>query len=312
MKNLQKGAENSFLGPFQIGSDENIEQLVSDIIARTKANNPTGIYTALITRIENVFTAWQEGRANTDVGTQKGATNDVVEAINLSKQTSRELYVEVQSKFGLKSSKILEFFPKGLTEVNVAKRGDFKQIITRLKKKTNDNVTQLTQAWVDKIEALETKWKGVKDTQSIEKANVSTGASTRDANVPPLAKAVNSLYLTVQLNNEDDPAAAVRIYFDESPLRRNVNPDNDGEGRLILLAVDKDGNPIPGANVEYTNESSGERYKGKTNKSGIYRSASQDVGLSVGTITLSDGSKSIPFSLQVLDDSDPTNTILIE
>lgn len=312
MKDLSRDAEDPFLGPLKNAAREDVDQVITDTASRFKANNKDGKYTEGIQELEDAYDFFKTGRSKADKGDQKAATFTVVSSIETIRLTGRELFVKVQSTFGLTSPKVIEFFPTGLTEVNRANRGDFGKIITRWKKKAEANATELGATWVDKLSALEISWEGVKEIQSTEKSNVASGSADIDVTLPALSQALTRLYLLVRLNNLANASETVKIYFDIGPLRRKSNSATDGAGRLIVLGTEKAGNGLANAIIEYRNESTGKLVKGKTDGNGQYRSANQDIGFAEGKITSSDGSLSATFRLEILDDSDPVNTIVLE
>ena len=128
----------------------------------------------------------------------------------------------------------------------------------------------------------------------------------------------NHIHFAIQVKNielieaEWNPGKAVSTYFDETPLRRNQNPDTDEQGKLVLLANTENGTALAGARVEYRNIRNGTTYKGITNEKGLYRGPNQAKGILECTISLPDGSGTISFSMEIFDDNDPVHTLVIE
>lgn len=313
MRNLQTDAEDPFLAALKESSDENIEQFVNDTLQRGKARNTSGDHTINLNRIEAAHTAWRTGRSKTDIGEQKVATGSVQNTITATRLASRELFVAIQSRFGIASPILVEFFPKGLSEINYAAHGDYAQILTRFKDKTDKYKTDLGQPWADRAAALLIAWDGVKGIQSDKKSAVAEGAAEMDNTLPELAKALTAHYLTVRLKNEANPSAAVAIYFDESPLRRNRTSGNaaeDGLGRLVLQANLPDGTPATNAAIEYRNTTTGKVFTGKTDAQGRYRSSNQSTGPVEGKVIATDG-KAAAFALEIQDDADPVHILVL-
>ena len=312
MKNLERDAEDTFEKPLIAASDEDTEQFVTATAVKAEANNPGGIYTDLIADIKTKAALWRTHREKSGKGDQKEATADVRDVEGDIRKGAKDLFIAVQFKFGASNNKLKAFFPKGLTELYRAKQGDWTNILARLVSKTADNVAELGQPLLDTVTALQTDWETNKTSQNQEIGKVKGSTSDKKAIIKPLSQSLTALYLTVRLKNLNNPSAAVKVIFDESVFNSNTNPDNDGLGRPILLLTLADGTIVAGGKLAYTNQASGRTYKGKTNKTGIYRGPNQDEGQIEGTATLPDGSKSVTFTLPIFDDNDPVHTLVIE
>jgi hypothetical protein len=244
MIQLTRYLKNPFDDEVNISND-NFRQLAFDHLERLKNNNPGGIYDAVMLQMQEAYNQFDvvSGSKSVEEAIKKGATLGLTLTTETVLAAARKLEKQVVFLFGIRSPLYLTFFPKGLTELNQAGKGEWPNILTRLKTATATNSAALGVAVAEEFADLQAQWIADAEGQVGKKGTV---GELRDALAQKrfiLANAMFTDLLTIALNNIGNPLA-IKTYFDQSIVDGRSNSDNDGLGRITLLAQDSEGNPI--------------------------------------------------------------------
>lgn len=278
MKLLETIAVNPFLIGLEEASRENTVQFVKDTINRIDTHDTAKIYAADNTLLKGEFGKYEAAVLSTELGDQKSST-DNLNLVRADVTTfGDDLFVAVQNSFGTKSTKLTEFFPRGKAFVRKAKRGQVSTIISVWSGKINEYDKALDAKWKTNVATLATRWQDVLKAQSLEKSNVAEGRENTEASITPMAKILWRIFRKVIDNNEDDAVNAVKIYFDEAPLRRKQSADSDGLGRVSGLVTDKGGNALYNVDILVLDTKGKQIWNGQTGKDGKYRTPNLPIG----------------------------------
>lgn len=211
-------------------SDDNLNKFGKDHVQRITANNPDGIYTAMINATTPLVTAFGSAIIAEGIkgGVQKGSTFDVDKIIDKFLVAVRRREGAVRSAFGVDSSKYLEFFPQGLTEYNEATKANIDALMARMKDRTNQYKDDLGSAIVaefaDLYEEYETdRTKQLLTFGQVEGLRTAT-ASARAALVRQLGE--NLLFIAWKNLGHPD---RLDDFMDQSIIRR---PSDREDGTL--------------------------------------------------------------------------------
>jgi hypothetical protein len=310
MKTLQTLTDNPFFLGLSEASRPNIANFLNTTCNRVAAKNPGGIYDEILAGLILDRDGFDTGFNEASLGTQKSATMTIEGTLETMVTTGRKLYNKIEDAFGLKSPKLMEFFPKGLMGITRAKRGDIKNILTTWADKAAIYNKELGGDWVTALTDLQTNWNAVQDNQDKAKTDVSGGRQAISNNTDGIAKNLWSLLLQVCKNNLEDPLSAANLYFDLSPLMHSENHDNDGVGRVLGIAKDVDGNPTGAIDIVVKNFNGVEVWKGKTKNNGSFRTKNLPIGMCTFTFA-KQGFIDQTISQEIFDDKDASIDVVM-
>ena len=279
MKSLSNVVTNPFEKAHENCSYENAVKFMDDTANRFDANNPEGIYTANMTLLKTNIEVYKSGVVKLQKGDQKSATESVSENKNFINVIGHRLYNKVEDSFGLRSPKLMEFFPDGKAGLNGASRGYIPVLIQIWNNKASIYNTELGADWVTEIAGLNAIWNlGIK-AQSCEKSAVKSGVTiTGDISVT-VAQNLWDLCLQVQTNNQPHAEKVINTYFDTTPLNTKNHSDTDGQGRCLGSIKNTEGNIVSVVTIHLINNDNEVKWTGSTNKTGHFRTPSLPIGM---------------------------------
>lgn len=280
MKSLETLATNPFLAALQGASRENNVQFIYDTFGRFDANNPAGIYNGELPILKAAAIDYKNAVSRAQLGERKASTQSVDDMQKRIAETGRRLYSKLEVEFGLKAGALLVFFPKGLSGISVANRGDFAIIINNwnLKAAKPPYTAALGPGWIDELAELKTEWDAAIGAQSGAKEEVGDGASDAESFLTPLAQRLWNLLLLVIQNNQPNAQNVVGNYFDTTPFEHRHNKGNDGLGRTFGTAKDITGTGLPEVHIAAKDAGGQKIWSGKTNGEGKWRTKNIAVG----------------------------------
>ena len=279
MKSLTTVATNPFEKALETCSYENGVKFLDDTANRFDANNSGGVYTALLTLLKTNKEVYKTGVVQLQKGDQKSATNSVLKNTDVVNTTGHRLYNKIEDVFGLRSPKLMEFFPSGLAGLNAANRGYIPTLIKIWDNKATTYHTELGPTWVTEIAALNVEWNlGVHD-QSGQKSSVKSGITNTSDITTTISQNLWDLFLLVQKSNQPHAERVINTFFDTTPLNYKNHTDTDGLGRCIGIVKDEIGNVMSAVVVNILNYNNEVIWTGGTNKTGHFRTPSLPVGM---------------------------------
>lgn len=129
MKSHETLGENPFIGPLLDSSAENVLQFLPDTLNRFKSNDTTNLYKTPVGELDVLTNQITSAVKEKQLGDRISATRGVVELIADIIVFGRKLYAAVESSFENPDLILPQFFPKGLTGLNQANRGDYGVIL---------------------------------------------------------------------------------------------------------------------------------------------------------------------------------------
>lgn len=211
-------------------SNENIQQFLTDTLARFMHQDTTGKYKVHwdeLSRLKDDFLAATLGSG---LGNRVYATGKVGEAIEEIHATASLLHAFIIVAFDDKNTpELMRFFPAGLNGIWSAKRGDYGIILTLWMEKIAKLDAQFkATTWAADIAALKARFDKALEDQSGEKSNVNEALGTVNALVGQLAAVCWKLALAVVSDHLETAESTLKIYFDTAPLERKNHSGGDG------------------------------------------------------------------------------------
>jgi len=271
-------------------SEANFRQMGFDHNSRMQSNNAGGLLTARAAATDIAFKQYDAvyGSKTVEEAIKKGATFGLRGYTTLALTETRQLEKLVALKFGNPSKVYLQFFPKGLTEFNNAGKGEWPQLLIRLKTATETHKIILDAATAKKFADLQTGYGTAEGDQVGSKGSVDDFRNLLAQKRQILAFEMFTNLLTICLLNIGNPAA-IKTYFDQTIVDRKQSSDSDGFGRGLVSALTAAGEPVNDYLAEYYNEETGQLVnisKSKGNKlrtpnipKGIYKVILKKAGL---------------------------------
>ncbi len=279
MKSLINVTTNPFEKALENCSYENAVKFLDDTSGRFEANNSSGKYTATLSELITNKEIYKSGVVKLQKGDQKSATKSVGANTNIINVVGHRLYNKVEDTFGLRSPKLLEFFPTGKAGLNGASRGYIPVLIKIWNNKALAYPTELGLDWVTEIGGLNDIWnKGIK-AQSGEKSTVKSGVTiTGDISVT-VAQNLWDLCLQVQVNNQPHAEKVINTYFDTTPLNTKNHSDSDGLGRCLGGIKNTEGIVMSAVAITLINNNNEVIWTGSTKKTGHFQTPSLPIGM---------------------------------
>jgi hypothetical protein len=312
MKSLKILAENPFLATLSEASYPNRVQFLDDTIYRFEANNPAGVYNLPLGLLKNNVGIFKSSATELQLGDQKSATATVDVTIDSIMMVAKRLKTKLEDSFGIKTTKLMEFFPKGFSKIHNTKRGDVAIVLKLWKDKAaNTYSSQLGAVWVTELATLENTWATALKIQSTEKKGVGTGRKEAVNIIPTIAQNLWDLYILVLQKNQPHAENVVGNYFNTTPLLRKENSDHDGLGRTMGNVQDTNNNALKIVNISIVDTEGQFVWKGKTNALGNFRTSNLPIGIYKVTIE-KEGYNTQQISQEILDDEDTSVNITLE
>ena len=291
-------------------SAPNFRQFGLEHNSRLAGNNPGGIYTARIAATDAAFLQFDAvyGSKTVEEAIRKGATFGLSSYTGEVLAETRLLEKLASFKFGNPSAIYLQFFPKGLTEFNNAGKGDWPQLLVRLKTATETHKAILGADVATKFATLQSTYSATQNTQVGSKGSLEDFRNLVVQKRKVLSTEMFINLLTISLNNIGNPAA-IKTYFDQTIVDRRQSSDSDGKGRFLALVTDHNGTPLKGAVIDIQDEQDQNiLLKQKTTDTGEYRSSPLPVGVYRITFRLA-GFVTRTQTFEVFDNQDLVNEV---
>lgn len=309
MINLSRFEINPFDDEVNI-SMANFHQFATDHFNRLQTNNPGGAFTGIITATQPIYNQFNIvfGSKSIEEALRKGATIGIGQSVEGMLNDARKLEMQVGFLYGKGSVKYTAFFPRGLTELNEAGKGEWPNIITRLKAATAANVADVgaavATAWADH----QTNYTQANAAQEGKKGTVDQLRSQLLADRQTLARQMFVNLHTIVIQFIDSPGSLTN-YFDQSIVERRQSSSSDGKGRFVVRVTDHSGNPLPGVLIYIQDDRDQDvLLKQKPDSNGEYRSSPLPVGTYRVTFKLP-GYVTRVQTFEVFDDNDPMNEV---
>lgn len=279
MKSLVTVATNPFVKSFEHCSYVNGVKFLDDTVGRFESKNAGGIYTTKLNTLKVNRDLYKTGVVQLQKGDQKSATESVNTNTDVVINTGHRLYSKLEDAFGLRSPKLMEFFPTGKSGLYTATRGYIPVLIKIWNNKAVTYGTELGVDWVAEIANLNTVWTlGISD-QSGEKSSVKSGVTSADTVTVQIAQNLWDLFLMVQTNNQPHAENVISTYFDTTPLNPKNHSDTDGLGRCLGDVKDADGKDLSAVTINIIDNYNEVIWTGASNKLGHFRTPSLPIGM---------------------------------
>lgn len=291
-------------------SQNNFRQFAFDHLGKLKANNPANIYDPRIAPTQAAFDQFDAvfGSKTLEEAQRKGATFGLTSKVEEILTQARKLEKLVNFHFSNPSAQYLEFFPKGLTELSTAGKGELPNILNRLKASTAKYTATLGGTIAADFATLHTEYMAIEDTQVGKKGAVNDLRTIIEEKRGLLATAMFTNLLTIVQNNLANPMA-IKTYFDQSIVDRRQSSDSDGKGRFVVRVTDHSGDPLSGVFIHIQDEQDQNvLLNQKTDSNGDYRSTPLPIGHYRITFK-QPGFVTRLHTFEVFDDKDPMNEV---
>jgi len=291
-------------------SNANFQQLSSDHLARLVNNNSGGVFTGIITATQLVYNQFNIvfGSKTVEEALKKGATIDRLGNVDGILEAGRKLEKQVAFLYNKGSSKYVSFFPSGLTELNNAGKGEWPNILNRLKVAAAKNTTDLggtvAADWAD----FETNYLAANSEQIGKKGTVDQLRALLLLDRRAVARQLFINLHTIAIQFIDTPGT-ISSYFDQTIVDRKQSADSDGKGRYVTKTTDHNGNPLANVLVDIV-DSKGQNLllNQKTDENGELKTSPLPVGPVTVTFRLT-GFVTRTHTFEIFDDKDPVNDV---
>jgi|GEM_PF-2799374 len=200
-------------------SRERFKAFCEDHIQRLNANNPGGVFTAILTAVTDLYNAYFGDMASESLNqaVQEGKTiamNESREALEKNISESEKL---VAYTYRNSNDTYQEFFPQGVTEYITADLPTFGTITLRLKDALTAHAADFPAAFITEYNDLQATFVANRNAQLAAKGEVAAETSDLATSKPALAKQMTANLLTIALHYVGDESKA-DVYFDQSIL----------------------------------------------------------------------------------------------
>ena len=219
--------------------DARFQVFLRNFIASLIANNPGGVFTALIATLTADYTTYFGNfeTKSVNIAERIGKTNNLNTESRLFVTTVRSKYSTIESVYAKGTSTFIEFFPHGLNEFSNITRANIQSISHRMATKATQYMASLGGAPFALIfTTLETNITTAIGLQNTDKSVVKTITSSVITNRAPVEDATMKAMYAVGLQFWPNQAAC-RSYFDFSLLFSvNTHPSVLKSGIATALA----------------------------------------------------------------------------
>lgn len=309
MVNLNRFETNPFDDEINI-SHPNFHQFATDHFNRLQNNNPGGAFTDIITATQPIYNQFNIvfGSKSIEEALRKGATIGIGQSVDEMLNDARKLEMQVGFLYGKGSVKYMAFFPRGLTELNNAGKGEWPAITARLKAATAANVADVGAAVASTWADHETNYSQATAEQVGKKGTVDQLRSQLLADRKAMARQMFVNLHTIVIQFIDSPGSLTN-YFDQSIVDRRQSSASDGKGRFVVRVTDHSGNPLPSVWLDIQDKDGQNILMGqKTDAEGYYSSSPLIIGVYTVTFRL-DSYVTRTHRFEVFDDRDPENEV---
>lgn len=239
-------------------ADERFRSFTEDHLQKLAANNGGGLYTTIIVNVTNAYTNYFGNLTNkaTLLAVQKALTSAADNIISNFKTDTSQMESVVERKYKTTPTIILEFYPLGQSEYTQATKANIETLMTRMKNAFTAHAADFDPADVTLFQNYPTNYINARNAQLLKIGEVGVERVAKEGSRNALEVELQKSLLTAALNNIGNVGAAA-AFFDESIIRRPVNPNKDHKGTIFGIithgAIPPDtpaGGPLEGATIE--------------------------------------------------------------
>lgn len=234
MRNLRSYFKVVFASP-EI-SDDNLRKFTEIHLQRLSADNPGGIFTALVTATTTVYQVYFGSIVDeaTRTAIQKGMTLKMNAALDDFLEAVRRQEGRIRADYDKPSAVYAEFYPQGLEDYNQATLADVETMMARYAQAAARHGVELGQAFVDKFAAFHTEFTAARSSQLLAMGEVKAEKTdTRGTRAAVEDQLMDNL-LTLAMKFKRDPDAGM-AYFDQSFIRRPGADDEEDDAPVPLV-----------------------------------------------------------------------------
>lgn len=200
-------------------TSERLVKCADDHTSKTEANNPAGVYTAIITETRTKSNALQS-ILNTSENSQSTGKGGTVEKNQARKDC--EAFISkgeglIKYHYEERSPVYIEFFPNGITGYTKASDPEFKTMMNVFVEKANDYKVKLGADFATEAAAKNSAFNASASDHIADNANISTARSNKEIAHDELAMQLTKNILTIALQNLGN-VNAMKTYFNTSLL----------------------------------------------------------------------------------------------
>lgn len=200
-------------------SNDRLKSFAEDHIQRLTANNPGGIFTAILTAITTAYNNFSGDVAggSVNLAVQEGKTIAMDESRkNLEKNISdNEALIKYTYRDRLDVYE--EFYPQGITEYTRADLATFETITTRYRTVLESHEPDFPPTFLDDFRELHDAFLANRAAQLTAKSNVASERSDINTTRPALATQLTKNLLTIALQYTGNESKC-EVYFDQTIL----------------------------------------------------------------------------------------------
>lgn len=211
-------------------SDDNLRKFTEIHLQRLSADNPGGIFTALVTATTAVYQAYFGAIVDeaTRSSIQKGLTLTMNAALDDFLAAVRRQEGRIRADYDKPSAVYAEFYPQGLEEYNQATLADVETLMARYAKAAARHGAALGQPFVAQFEGFHNAFSAARSAQLLAIGEVKAEKTdTRGTRAAVEDQLMDNL-LTLAMKFKRDPDAGM-AYFDQSFIRRPDAADEEEE-----------------------------------------------------------------------------------
>jgi hypothetical protein len=211
-------------------SDDNMNRFGQDSLARLVANNPGGIYSALISATTTAYNNYATALA-TEAHSASVKEGSTITVDQLKKQFIDLVAMKegiIRGTFGKDSAQYEVFFPQGMDEYHQSTKGNIQMLMSRFLAACTDYRAQLPEGFSTQFETLVASYGNARTTQ-LGHIGTTDGHKLTTANMRNILELqLMKNLLTIAMNNIGNPAV-LEVYFDQSIIRRPTRKKTEGE-----------------------------------------------------------------------------------
>lgn len=209
-------------------SDDNLRKFAEIHLQRLSADNPGGIFTALIGATTAAYQAYFGAIVDeaTRAAIQKAMTLRMNDVLDDFLEAVRRQEGRIRAEYGKESAEYAEFYPQGVMEYNEASLANIEGLMLRYAQAAERHLAQLGQTFVDTFQDFHAAFRAARSAQLLAigevKAEKTDTRVSRDALEDQLMD--NLFTLAMRFKRDADAGMA---YFDQSFLRDAAADDED-------------------------------------------------------------------------------------
>lgn len=214
-------------------SNPNMRTMSEKTLQSFSANNPGGIYSAIITEHTTAHTNYYGAITDEDVkfSLQQGATIAVNDSVTLFKSTVHQKEGTIRGLWAETTPEYQAFFPLGLAEYSQANLSNVETLFERMATHSTSHLAELSQPFVDLFTGLRDSFLAARANQLNLMGIVEGKRITKNLKRDVLEIVLMKAALTVALNNIGNPSI-MSLYFDQSFLSVSDSEETFGDDIL--------------------------------------------------------------------------------